>query len=237
MAVVCVSLLIIYVLLPDLPALLYSSLPESLKNPLWFAICWVQEANQLLYSALSVSFIFQLHILLPVTHSRELKFLAEGTGHCGGGAAEMEWIIRRIRAIQLLVNMFNFGHRNVIYCIKLLCITLAIVNGYGAIANGGSNVVYLLLASSTSCDMIFLYAFVYEKAFAIPDGFERVKHALVAESRGLRWAQSKKILLRQVRSIPSVGLRVGDFHVLERESTPVLVDYVLKNIVNLLVSL
>ena len=152
--------------------------------------------------------------------SKELKFLTEASRHCGGGAAEMERIIRRIRAMQLLVNMFNVGHRNVIYCIKLLCITLAIV-----------------LASSTFCDMIFLYAFVYEKAFAIPDGFERAKHRLVAESRGLRWAQSKKILLRQVRSIPSVGLRVGDFHVLERESTPIFVDYVLKNIVNLLVSL
>ena len=81
------------------------------------------------------------------------------------------------------------------------------------------------------------YFFVCERAFEVPEGLERLKHTLLAESKGLRFARSKKIVLRQVRSIPSVGLKVGDFHMLERESTAIFVEYVLKNIVNLFVSL
>ena len=142
-----------------------------------------------------------MHILLPITLSRQLKFLAESARRCGGSAAKLERIIGQVRAIQLLVNLFNAGHRNVIYCIKLLYITLAIVNGYGVIPHGGSNGVYLLLASSTFCNIVSLYAFVYEKAFAIPEGMQGVKHALMAESKALRYGTSKKIIRRQIHTI------------------------------------
>ena len=172
--------------MPDLSALLYSSLPENFKTPVWFAVCWLQEANQLLYSLLSISFIFQLHILLRITLSRELKILVESSRHCAGNAADLQRIIRQVRTIQLLVNLFNAGHRNVIYCIKLLCIMLATVNGYGAIAHGGSNVVYFLLASSIFCDMVFLYAFVYDSHVKLvargpkvaPEGSENGPHGI-----------------------------------------------------------
>ena len=47
----------------------------------------------------------------------------------------------------------------------------------------------------------------------------------------------KKALEMLMNSIPLVGLRVGDFHMLERVSTPVFMDYVVRSIVNLLVIL
>ena len=47
-----------------------------------------------------------------------------------------------------------------------------------------------------------------------------------------------QMVTMQVRSIPaSVGIKVGDFHMLERVSTPVFVHYVITNIVNLPVTL
>ena len=65
-----------------------------------------------------------------------------------------------------MVNLFNIGHRNAIYCVKLLCI--AVATCYEAIVHGEGNVVYLLLASVCACDLTIMYAFVYQKAFAIP---------------------------------------------------------------------
>ena len=46
--------------------------------------------------------------------------LAESSKSCRGSEAELTEIIRHVRVIQLLVNLFNVGHRNVIYCIKLM---------------------------------------------------------------------------------------------------------------------
>ena len=138
-----------------------------------------------------------------------------------------------------MVNLFNIGHGNVIYCVKLLCITVAIVNGYGAIAHGRGNLVYLLLSSCCACNVTVMYAFVYQKAFAIPDGVECVKRRVAAEVHLVRDLREKKILRRRKKSFPStsVGLKVGDFHMLERESTPIFVDFMLKNVMNLLVTL
>ena len=142
----------------------------------------------------------------------------------------------QICVIQLVVNMFNGGHRNIIYCLKLLCITVSVVNGYGAIAHGGKDVVFLLFTSCCTVDLVFFYAFVYDKAFGIPDGLERVRRALTLELRQMRDAKFRRMIQKRLLSIPSVGLKVGDFHMMERESTPIFVDYVLRNIVNLLMT-
>ena len=49
--------------------------------------------------------------------------------------------------------------------------------------------------------------------------------------------RAKRILLRHLVSIPPIGFKVGDFHLLKRASTPIFIDYVVNNIVNLLVTL
>ena len=222
----------------DLPNLIYASLPTEYKTWSWFALCFLQEANQLFYSVLSASFIFQLHILFPGSLSRVLQNLAESARSSDARRGNnVRRIIRQIHVVQLLVNLFNVGHRNITYCIKLICISESVVNGYGTIAHGREDMVFLLMASSITFDLVFLYAFVYEKAFAIPDSLERVRRELMVKIQGMGNASLKKVNRRELKAVPLVGLKVGDFHMLERESTPMFVDYVLRNIVNLLVSL
>ena len=229
-------LLTMYCFQQDMTTLLYSSLPAEYKTPFWFTLCFIQEANQMFYSLISSSVILQLHLLLPGKLSRVLKALAESAERTCGSPKKVGKIMRQIRGVQLVVNLFNVGHRQITYCIKLICITLSTVNGYGTIAHGGEDMVFLLLAVSVTCNLAFFYIFVYEKAFAIPDGLERVKRAVKVEIRGCN-AGLKKVVWKELDAVPLVGLKVGDFHMLERESTPIFLDYVLRNIVNLLVTL
>ena len=203
----------------------------------WFGLLLLQEANLLLLALWSCSVTFTLHSLFPVTMNRAVLSVAFCTEqHCrtvGDGIR----IVHEIRCIQLLVNMFNVGHKNVIYCIKLFCIVLAVVNGYVAIAHGGENKIFGLLTFCMLCDTMILYPLVYQKAFAIPVGVDRLKGDLRMKMRMCAGnaGMGARAVEMQVRSIPSVGLRVGDFHVLERLSTPIFIDYVIRNIVNLLV--
>ena len=237
-------LLLIYSVEQDLSGSIYSSLPAKFKTPLWFSFCMLQEANQFVYSMFSVSLIFQLHILLPTTLNRILKKLPQNSTRYGTDPQitrltplNASRIIGQIRVIQIVVNLFNLGHRNVIYALKLACIGLASVNGYAAIAWGTDNVIFTMLASVIANNVIFFYGFVYEKAFAIPDGVKNVKRKLRVQVQACRNVRTRKYLCRRIDSVPSLGLKVGEFHVLERESTPIFVDYVVKNIVNLLVTL
>ena len=81
-----------------------------------------------------------------------------------------------------------------------------------------------------------IYALVYQKAFAVPDSFrDTIQNVLerlrMKKPRG-PWRSAME---RQLKSIPLVGIKVASFHTLERTSTPVFVDFVLKNIVGMLV--
>ena len=231
-----ILLLTMYCFRQDMSTLIYSSLPEEYKTQFWFAACFLQEVNQMWFSLHSISLVFQLHLLLPGTLSRVLKALAHSAKTCYGTSVAFDRIIRQIQVVQLVLNLFNVGHRNITYIIKLACIMVAVVNGYGAITHGAEDIVFLLFTSCMTCNFVFFYAFVYEKAFAIPDGLERVKRALTAEIQAMRHTPLKKIRRKQVEAVPLVGIKVGDFHMLERESIPIFVHFVLENIVNLLVS-
>ena len=218
-------------------ALIYSSLPESFKTPFWFAVCLMQETNQLFYSMSSVSFIFQVHILFQGALNRAIKSLTRSSGGGRSDRDETSWILGQVRTIQLLVTLFNTGHRNVLYCTKLACISIATVNGYGAIGHGGKNPIFGFLNFSVTVNAIFLYTFVYEKGFAIPEALKSIKKMLGVRTQGVQNKRDRAILRRRIESIPFVGLRVGNFHMLERMSTPIFIHYVLTSIVHLLVTL
>ena len=85
-------------------------------------------------------------------------------------------------------------------------------------------------------DAVLIYTLVYEKAFGIPAQVENVKTLL--KLQGIKYGNraQRKLLSRRVDSIPAMGVKVGEFHVLERTSTPEFLDYVLSNIVNMLVA-
>ena len=220
--------------------LIYSSLPETAKSPVWFAVLLLQEANMLIYSLMSVSLIFQLHILFPLKLTRIMRILTKIAENESQTLGQVSWVVAQIRCVQLLVSLFNIGHRNVIHCIKFLCIVAATVNGYAAISHGQENSIFSLMAFCVLIDVIFLYAFVYDKAFAIPDGLQTLRRMLkvgLVRKHGKALMMTTKALEMQINSIPLVGLRVGDFHMLERVSTPVFMDYVVMSIVNLLVML
>lgn len=239
-AIPTILILIMYCLEQDMTGLIFASVPGKFKTGAVFALCLTQEAHQFHFAFQTICLIFQVHILFQTKVNKVLESLIQRAKRNGRRTvyAEANWIFGKVREVQLVVNMFNIGHRYVIYCTKLFCITCATVNGYGLIAHGGAgNLVYTLLTFTMFVDMLFLYAFVYEKAFGIPEGLDSVKRALGSSIQGIGVVRGRKILRRQVRSVPIVGFKVGDFHMLERESTPIFIQYIVTNIVNLLVML
>ena len=221
----------------NMTVLIYSSLPDTSKSPIWFAILMLQEANMYMYSMFSVALIFQLHILFPLKLTRVMSSLAHSAHQNCRTMLQLSDAVGHIRCIQLLVSLFNIGHRNCIQGIKLLCILTSTVTGYVAVGHGRENPMIGIMACCVTCDAIFLYGFVYEKAFGIPDGLEKVKKVLkmrLIRKYG-RQGPMARALERQIDSVPTIALQVGDFHTMERVSTLVFMDYVVRNIVNLLV--
>ena len=141
-----------------------------------------------------------------------------------------------LRCLQLYVKLLNTVHENIIFTWKLLSIGASIVCGYAAVAHFQEYPVFGIMYYVMFMDAALIYVFIYEKGFKVPDMFNRAKNLLRLHSSRYGRTHGWKILDKQVRSIPSVGIKVGDFHVLERTSAPVFLHYVLTNIVNMLVA-
>ena len=84
-------------------------------------------------------------------------------------------------------------------------------------------------------DALLIYALLYEKGFKVVALVDKAKATLILHARTDASGTDWKVLKRQLRSVPSIGIKVGEFHTLERTSTPVFLHYVLTNIVNMLV--
>ena len=108
--------------------------------------------------------------------------------------------------------------------------------GFSAVRNGMGGIFSLVFFAIFS-DIVTLYSILYEKAFAVPETCQKAKKAVKKEVTGssLLDRKWKKYAIRCVDSVPNYGIKVGSFHTFERESTPVFIDYIVRNIAGLLV--
>ena len=142
-----------------------------------------------------------------------------------------------LRSLQLYVGLLNTVHENIIFTWKLLSIGFSIICGYAAITHFQDYPIFGMMYYVILLDASLVYILIYGTGFKVSDAFCKVKHMLrLRASRYGRRRREWKTLDRQLKSIPSVGIKVGQFHVLERTSTPIFLHYVLINIVNMLVA-
>jgi len=81
-----------------------------------------------------------------------------------------------------------------------------------------------------------LFVFIYDKAFAIPEGIAdltrdmRLANLLLADP----WKREEN--QRAFASIPCVGIDIGSFKKMERTATPDFIDFSISKIVDLLIT-
>ena len=143
--------------------------------------------------------------------------------------------LKALRCLQLYVGQLNIVNQNLIFTWKLMCLFLSIVCGYAAIAHFKDYPIFGVMYYALFLDASLIYTLMYEKAFRVPALFKESKVQLRFCAGRIKVRAERDFLERQARSVPSVGIKVGNFHVLERTSTPVFVHYVLTNVVSMLV--
>ena len=127
--------------------------------------------------------------------------------------------------------------KNLIFSSKLLCTSICIFSGYAVIAHFKEYPIFGIMYVSIFLDLSLAYLLVYEKAFRVPALLAKVKRILKVCARRHGNKLQRKLLTSRVNSIPVVGIKVEDFHILDRTLSPVFIHYVLTNVVSMLVGL
>ena len=149
---------------------------------------------------------------------------------------------KTLRFLQLYVQVLNIINRYVIFTWKVLCLGVSIFCGYAAIAHFAQHpvfgIMYYVLFITATMD----YTIIYERAFKTQALFKQVVSVAMTQTlmamdrKSVRHIWTNKILTRQFRSIPSLGIKVGEFHMMQRTSTPAFLDFVLTHIVSMLMA-
>ena len=115
---------------------------------------------------------------------------------------------------------------------------MCIVSGYAAIAHFGDYPIFGVMYCIFFLDAAIIYTVVYAKALRVPVLFENSKIAILRRASRRRKMNKLEnaILQKRLMSVPPVGIKVGGCHILERTSIPTFLDYVLRNIVSMLVA-
>ena len=143
--------------------------------------------------------------------------------------------IADLRKLLVEVNGFNGSQRHVIFAYRLLLLSAVVFCGFAAIqflqanyALGACNILFIM-------DSAFVFLFCYDKGFSVPRSAARLKNLLVLivkQSEAITEMQ-RAHMLRQLRSVGKVAIKVGNFHHLQRGSTPRVLDFSVKNVVRL----
>ena len=132
--------------------------------------------------------------------------------------------------------MLNNVNQHLIFTWKMLSLGMCISSGYAAIAHFREHPVFGVMYYVMFFEAAVVYMLLYEKAFKVPVLFQTAKSLLRLQGSTLRNKAERKLLGMRAMSIQPVGIKVGKFHTLERISTPVFGDYVLRNVVSMLVA-
>ena len=143
--------------------------------------------------------------------------------------------ILAVKKFYIETSGFNCSQRYFIFMFRMLVLGCVIFCGFAAVQFFHDDYILGICNVIVMVEAAFVYPFCYDKGFAIPRSTARLKRLLL-----LRLKQSSVITeaqkchkLRQLRSSRGMAIQVGNFHQLQRVSTPIFLDFSVKNVVRL----
>ncbi|CAG7686426.1 unnamed protein product [Allacma fusca] len=217
---------------------IYHFLPRHLQTPLTFIPLWIHEnlfiqSKMVCLSMTTCQFLMFFETITETLTRETLALLCVTRNEF-----HFRTLLRTCRKIQLLIIVFNSGYAHVVYLMKILPITFAILYGYSSIryfSNLGAVITAALLV--VCFYMIIFYVAIFGRAFCVPQRMQSFKIELVRSTR-LRPIGSfeVKYLQKKTASVANVGIKVGMFHTMERESTPIFIDFVVTTVSTMLIT-
>lgn len=114
----------------------------------------------------------------------------------------------------------------------MLLISASTILGYAAVAHFHEYPIFGVMYYVMLLDATICYIVLNEKAFKVPILFKEA-----STYAQLHMGANRRVIFgKQMLSIPPTGIKVGNFHTLERASILIFIDFVIVNVVNMLVA-
>ena len=82
----------------------------------------------------------------------------------------------------------------------------------------------------------FTFLGMYNFAYRIPIWVELIKDEILLQSQALKNELQRRELRMRLKAIPKLAIKSSQFHQIERESTPIFIDFVVEQTLGLLLT-
>lgn len=146
--------------------------------------------------------------------------------------------LRSLRTLEIEAALFNYGCSGIVFTLKIAAIGAVVFCGFGAVQFIHTYTALSALYFTMVLDAFLLFNTIYDKGFAVPQKFSTIKRTLAYKIKrvvGLEDGEVKYVL-KELASVKAMSIRVGTFHYLERVSTPMFLDFSVKNAARLVMA-
>ena len=145
--------------------------------------------------------------------------------------------VAALRTCTLEVLLFNLAIAHVVFISKLAIMSWCTAAGFIGVrvASEGD---YFLAGMALLLFLIIASTFLgmYNFAYRIPIWVELVKDEILLQSQSLKNEVQRRELRMRVKAIPKLAIKSGQFHQIERQSTPIFIDFVVEQTLGLLLT-
>ena len=143
---------------------------------------------------------------------------------------------RLARKVHLAMTIYNVSTARVVFANKLLNLSGGIIGLYFFLRLILLQPVLAMFFLALAFDCNTYYMVMWDNASLIPVMLKELKDQVGRATEGGRADHNSMYIRRVIRSIPDIGMSVGGFRSMERDSTLIFMDFVLRNVLSLLLA-
>ncbi|CAG7729759.1 unnamed protein product [Allacma fusca] len=232
-----VATILLVLLLPERAFSVHCLIPVTYQSSLTYFACSVLDIAFLLNqtSVGSLGMFILLAFFLKIDRSLDTLKQVIQSEYSGPENSLREALVS-CRKIQLELCLFNHKFRNMNYFNKLFDMIATVACYYVAIVNYDRNPRFALGFSLLGLNVMTGFLLLFNKAFKIPMKMDNVKGEISLASHILKKPGSRKYVHCRVTSIQNVGVEMGGFSTLERQSTPNFLHFIVSTVTDLIVA-
>ena len=141
-----------------------------------------------------------------------------------------------VRELQLYLQFFNLVYEYVVWGLKVYFLWNTVLSGFSSIRLMDRHPVMGGLYLYIGMAVVLTYVGMFQFAYQVQGKMEDLGKMMELSSASLVSLEEKKYWSRVLRSIPRMGMRVGGFNQVERESVLIFIDFSVCQILDLLLT-
>jgi len=144
--------------------------------------------------------------------------------------------LRGFKNMELFMGLFNQVFCFPLFILKSNCLSIVILSGFSAVRLAHSNPILAAIYVMFSISCSTSYISIFQLAFKITEGVEELRKIIEVKSTEFPFPTERKWIQQSLKSTPLLAMNVGGFHEAERESVPIFLNFVVNQILSLLLT-